>query len=93
MHIPNMNQILLVFRRQTNRILPLVYEFEYFRHRRRRECRRSFRKPSYEFVQEFFRADLEVKWVPAILDEDVEQLYSLPYQSYSSMHGGGKRLT
>jgi len=58
-----------------------MYEFEYFRHRRRRERRWSFREPSYEFVEEFFRTDLEVEWVSAILDENVEQLYRLGVSS------------
>ena len=58
-----------------------MYEFEYFRHRRRRERRWSFREPSYEFVEEFFRADLKVEWVSAILHENVEQLNSLNVSS------------
>ena len=74
MHVPNVDQVFLVFARDADGILPLVHEFEDLFHRRRRERRRPFRETAHELVQELFRADLEVERVAAVFDEDVEEL-------------------
>lgn len=39
---------------------------------------RPFGEPSYQFIQEFLSADLELKRVSAILDTNVEQLDEIP---------------
>ena len=33
-----------------------------------------FGKPPYQLIQELFGADLEMEWVSAVLDTDIEQL-------------------
>ena len=33
-----------------------------------------FGEPAHQLIQELFGADLEMKWVSAILDTDIEQL-------------------
>jgi hypothetical protein len=37
--------------------------------------RRAFGKASHELVEEFLCAYLEMKWVPAILDAYIEELF------------------
>lgn len=75
MHVPNVDQVFLVFARDADGILPLVHEFEDLFHRRRRERRRPFGEAANKLVQEFLRADLEVERVTAVFDEDVEELW------------------
>lgn len=74
-HVPDVNQILLVLRMNAQRVLPLVHEFKNFGHRWWWKGRWSFREPSDEFVQEIFGTDLKMKRVPAVLDENVQQLF------------------
>lgn len=62
--------------RHTNRMLPLMHQFQHLLHRRRGESWRSLGETTDEFVEEFFRADLEVEGVAAVFDEDVEELES-----------------
>jgi hypothetical protein len=81
MHVPNMYQILLMLTRHANRMLPLMHQFQDLLHRRRREGWRSLRETTDEFVEEFFRADLEVEGVAAVFDEDVEELESSVFVS------------
>ena len=74
MHVANVDEVLLVLAVEAERVLPLVHELEDLGHGRGRERRRSFREPTHELVEEVLGADLEVERVPAVLDEDVEQL-------------------
>jgi len=51
-------------------------EFEDARHDGSGKRRRAFRKPTDELIEEFFGAYLEMKWISACLNEDVNECES-----------------
>lgn len=73
-HVPDMSQILLVPRRLADRLTPFLNRLENAMLDPRGPDRWPFGKPPYQLIQELFGADLEMKWVSAILDTDIEQL-------------------
>ena len=74
MHVPDMSQILLVPRRLANGLAPFLNRLENAMLDPRSPDRWPFGEPPYQLIQELFGADLEMKWVSAILDTDIEQL-------------------
>ena len=73
-HVPDMSQILLVPRRLADRLTPFLNRLENAMLDPRSPDRWPFGEPPYQLIQELFGADLEMKWVSAILDTDIEQL-------------------
>lgn len=73
-HIPNMPQVLLVPRRLTYRLPPLFNQLENAVLHARRVHGRAFGEAAHELVEELLGADLEVEWVTAVLDADIEEL-------------------
>ena len=74
MHVPDMSQILLVPRRLANGLTPFLNRLQNAMLDPRSPDRWPFGEPPYQLIQELFGTDLEMKWVSAILDTDIEQL-------------------
>ena len=71
-HVTDVDKILLVLARDTDGELPLVDKLQNLGVDGRGKDRRAFGEPFYEFVQELFGSDLQVEWVAAVLDENIE---------------------
>lgn len=71
-----MAQILLIPRRLANRLPPLLNRLENAMLHPRRPHRWPLGEPSYQLIQKLLGADLEVEGVSAVLDTNIEQLYS-----------------
>jgi hypothetical protein len=74
MHVPDVDEILLVFAGCADGEFPFVDKLKDPSHGRRRIYRRLLREPPHELVEKVFCSNLEVKRVAAVLDEDIEEL-------------------
>jgi hypothetical protein len=72
-HISYIPQVFFPSRVRADRLFPGVDQLENACHDRSWEGRRPFRKPTDEFIEELFRADLQMKSVSAHLNEGVEE--------------------
>lgn len=72
-HIPYVPQVFLPPRIRADRLLPGVDEFENTRHDGSRERGWSFGKATDEFIEEFFRANLQMKRISTRLNESVKE--------------------
>lgn len=73
MHVSYEAQVLLVSRRLTDRLSPFFNRLQDLVLHATGSDGRSFRKPSDKLVQEFFGADLEVEWISAVFDADIQE--------------------
>lgn len=68
MHIPDMNQILLMFASDTDGQFPFMDQFQNLCLNWGREDWRSLWESLYQFIQEFLCRDLEMERITTILD-------------------------
>lgn len=76
MHVADETEILLVTARLTYRAPPLLDRFEDLALHAGRPDGGSLREPSDQLIEELLGADLQVEWIAAVLDADVEQVQS-----------------
>ena len=73
-----MPQIILIPRRLTNSLPPLLNRLENAMLDPCGPHRRALGEPTDKLIEEFLGADLQVEGVAAVLDADVEELYRCP---------------
>ena len=73
MHIAYIPKVFFPFRFRADRLFPGVDQLENARHDGSRKGRWPFRKPTDEFIEELFRAYLQVKWISTRLSEGVKE--------------------
>lgn len=76
MHISDEAQVVLVPRRLADGLPPFFDQLEDSILDARGMHRRALGETTNELVEELLGADLEVEWVAAVLDADVEELES-----------------
>lgn len=74
MHVPNETEIVFVLGCLANGLPPFFDEFENLVLYASIPNRRSLWKPTNKLIQKLFRADLQMEWIPAVLDTYVKQL-------------------
>lgn len=73
-HVSNKPKILLVPRRLTYRLPPFLDQLQDAVLRSRRPQRRPLGEPPHQIIEKLLCADLQLEWIPAVLDADVEKL-------------------
>lgn len=76
MHIPDETQVLLIAARFTYRRAPFLNRFENLGLDSSCPDRWPLGKPAHQLIEKIFGANLEMKWVTAVLDTDIEQIES-----------------
>jgi len=74
MHVPNMDQILLVSRGFAKGMVPLLNQVQDSILNWGRDCEGSFWESTNKRVEKLFGGDLEVEWISTVFDTVVKKL-------------------